>query len=136
MQVANRLSTPPSLGRSDIYFLLNPLPADFLLYAMAKTDSQMVKRTISLYFTELKRIRVSLNGQDLRRLGFVPGPIYTEILQTVLQAKLEGKLVNRQEELDFVLKKYGPQQEDAEKRKVSLPKKKRVGEPSEKASGG
>ena len=135
MQVANRLSMPPSLGRSDIYFLLNPLPADFLLYAMAKTDSQMVKRTISLYFTELKRIRVSLNGQDLRRLGFVPGPIYTEILQTVLRAKLEGKLFNRQEELDFVLKKYGPQQEDAGKRKVFLPKKKRVGEPSEKASG-
>ena len=136
MQIVSRLSMPPSLGRSDIYFLLNPLPADFLLYAMAKTDSETVKKTISLYFTELKRIKVFLNGQDLRRMGFVPGPIYTEILQTALRAKLEGKLVNRQEEIDFVLKKYSPRQEDPERRKLSLPKKKRGGEPTEKTSAG
>jgi tRNA nucleotidyltransferase (CCA-adding enzyme) len=136
MQLVSRLSMPPSLGRSDIYFLLNPLPADFLLYGMAKTDSETVKKTISLYFTELKRIKVSLSGQDLRRMGFVPGPIYTEILHTVLRAKLEGKLVNRQEEIDFVLKKYSPRQGDAEKRKLSLPRKKRGGGPSEKTSTG
>jgi tRNA nucleotidyltransferase (CCA-adding enzyme) len=135
-QVVTRLSIPPSLRRSDIYFLLNPLPADFLLYAMAKTDSETVEKTISLYFTELKRIKVSLSGQDLRRMGFVPGPIYTEILQTLLRAKLEGKLVNRQEEIDFVSKKYRPRQGDAERRKLSLPKKKRGGEPTEKTSSG
>ncbi len=136
MQVVGRLSTAPSLGRSDIYFLLNPLPADFLLYAMAKTDLETVKKAISFYFTELKRIKVSLTGQDLKRLRFVPGPIYTEILQAVLRAKLEGKLVNRQEEIDFVLRNYSPQRKGEEKRKSLPAKKEKGGKPSEKTYNG
>ena len=136
MQVVSRLSTAPSPGRSEIYFLLKPLPADFLLYAMAKADLETVKKTISFYFTELKRIRVSLTGQDLKRMGFVPGPIYTEVLQAVLRAKLEGKLVNRQEEIDFVLRKYSPRRKDGERGKFPLPKNKKRGEPSAKTYNG
>ena len=136
VQGVSRLSQAPSLGRSDIYFLLNPLPTDFLLYAMAKTDSEAVKRNISLYFTELKRIKASLSGKDLRRIGFVPGPIYTEILQSLLRAKLEGKLVTRQEEIDFVLKKYNPRQESAEKQRLLPSARKKGEESSAKASTG
>jgi tRNA nucleotidyltransferase (CCA-adding enzyme) len=130
MQVAGRLSQSPSLGRSDIFFLLNALPADFLLYAMARGDSETVKKSISLFFTELKRVKVSLTGQDLKRMGYVPGPIYTRILEAVLRAKLEGRLLTRQEEMDYVLQEYPLRAEGREKKKV-IPSRKK----SEKESG-
>jgi len=136
MQVVNRLSAVASPGRSDLFFLLNPLPADFLLYAMAKADLETVKKNISLYFTKLKRIKVSLTGQDLKRLGFIPGPIYTEVLQAVLRAKLEGKLANRQEEIDFVLRKYNPRRKDEERGKSPVAKNRKREEPPEKAYNG
>jgi tRNA nucleotidyltransferase (CCA-adding enzyme) len=108
VQVAQRLSSQPFPGRSEVYFLLNPLPTDFLLYVMGRTDAEGAKKAVSLYFTNLKKVRISLGGQDLKRMGFAPGPIYKEILQTVLRAKLEGKLVSRQDELNFVSKKFNP----------------------------
>jgi hypothetical protein len=108
IQVVHRLFSLPSPGRSEVFFLLHPLPADFLLYAMGRTGEEGVKKAISMYFTELKRVKVSLGGKDLKKMGFVPGPIYAEILQAVLRARLEGKVSSRQEEIDFVLRRYDP----------------------------
>jgi tRNA nucleotidyltransferase (CCA-adding enzyme) len=106
LQVVNRISRSFSMKRSDIFFLLNPLPTDFLLYAMGKTESEDAKKSISLYFTGLKHMKVSLRGKDLRRMGYIPGPIYTEILQALLRARLDGKLHSRQEEMGYVLGNY------------------------------
>ena len=110
VQVAHRLSSSPSPGRSEIYFLLHPLPTEFLLYGMGRAEEERVKKAISLYFTELKRMKVSVAGKDLKKMGFIPGPVYTEILQDLLRRRLEGKISSRQEEVDFVLKKYNPRQ--------------------------
>jgi len=106
IEVVHRLSQTPHIKRSDLYFLLCSLPTDFLLYSMGGSESQETKKAISLYFTELKRVRTSLRGRDLKRMGFVPGPIYTEILHSILRAKLDGKLASRQEELEFVQQKF------------------------------
>ncbi len=106
IQVVEQFSRSSSLGRSDIYFLLNPLPTDFLLYAMGKTESEEVKKALSLYFTGLKPTRVSLRGQDLSRMGYAPGPIYAEIFQDLLRARLDGKLHSRQEEIEYVQQKF------------------------------
>jgi len=108
IQVAQRLSSQPFPGRSEVYFLLNPLPTDFLLYVMGRTDAEGAKKAVSLYFTELKKARISMGGQDLKRMGFAPGPIYKEILQALLRARLEGKLASRQDELNFVVKRFHP----------------------------
>ncbi len=103
--ITHRLSRTQK--RSEIYSLLNPLPTEFLLYAMGKTASEEAKKNISLYFTTLKNIRVSLRGKDLKQMGLPPGPVYTEIFQALLRARLDGKLATREEELDFVRRKYG-----------------------------
>ncbi len=104
--VVYRLSQASHMKRSNLYFLLCSLPTDFLLYSMGGSESQETKKAISLYFTELKRVRTSLRGRDLKRMGFVPGPIYTEILHSILRAKLDGKLASRQEELEFVQQRF------------------------------
>lgn len=136
LHVVGRLSHSPALGRSDLYFLLSQLPTDFLLYAMAKADSEPAKKAFSLYFTELKRIRVSLTGQDLKRMGLVPGPVYTEILRALHRARLDGKLANRQEEIEFVQKKYTSQPKREERRKRNLLPKKAGKEKQEEVSTG
>jgi len=117
LRVTHRLSSPTPLGRSEAYFFLHPLPADFLLYAMGRTDSERVKKTISLYFTELKKTKPSLGGRDLKKMGYEPGPLYGEILREILRAKLDGKLPSRQDEVDFVLKRFNPSLPSAKKKK-------------------
>ncbi len=48
-----------------------------------------------------------ITGNDLIMMGLTPGPIFKEILTTVEDAQLEGRLTDRSEALEFVKKRYG-----------------------------
>jgi tRNA nucleotidyltransferase (CCA-adding enzyme) len=75
---------------------------------MAITRQEKIKKAISHYFTNLRSISVSLKGKDLKKMGVAPGPIYREILQAALYARLNGKLKTYEDELDFA-RKYAQQ---------------------------
>ena len=43
-----------------------------------------------------------LTGEDLKAMGFRPGPLFKEILQAVEEGQLDGRLTRREDALDFV----------------------------------
>ena len=49
-----------------------------------------------------------LRGKDLIEMGYVPGPIFAEILRQVEDAQLGGELTSRQAAIDWVKQKYCP----------------------------
>ena len=87
---------------SSIYKHLAVFRIELILYMMAATKHETVKRSISNYVTRLKYINTSVTGKDLKKMGLEPGPIYREILQAVLDAKLNGQLKTPNDELNFV----------------------------------
>ncbi|MEE8300339.1 MAG: CBS domain-containing protein [Desulfatiglandales bacterium] len=93
--------------RYSIYRTLSPLPAEVLLYAMAKTKREKTKRAISTFFTKLKGTEVLLKGKDLIAMGFKPGPSFKEIFEGVLEAKLEGDVSTKEDEIEFVKDRFG-----------------------------
>lgn len=105
-QVEEVLMRSPSLKPSEIYFLLRPLPAEFLLYTMGRTSSAEARKAISLYFTTLKPVKILLKGKDLKKLGYSPGPIYNKIFQDLLRARLDGELHSYSDEVAFVQKLF------------------------------
>jgi len=48
-----------------------------------------------------------LTGEDLKRMGFSPGPVFREILGTVEDAQLEGELTSVEAAEDFVQRRFG-----------------------------
>jgi poly(A) polymerase len=48
-----------------------------------------------------------LRGRDLIAMGFIPGPIFQEILKQVEEAQLGGELVTREEAMTWVGKNFG-----------------------------
>ena len=87
---------------STIYKHLAVFRIELILYMMAATKHETVKRSISNYVTRLRYINTSVTGKDLKKMGLEPGPIYREILQAVLDAKLNGQLKTPNDELNFV----------------------------------
>ncbi len=73
---------------------------------MAKTSRPSTKRSFSLYFTQLRGVKLHITGRDLIKLGIPPGRIYTKILDGLLEAALNGKIAGREEELRFIKKKF------------------------------
>lgn len=89
------------IKNSVLYEKLTGFKTEPILYMMAATRQERVKRAISLFFTRLRQVQTALTGEDLKGMGLEPGPIYREILQKVLNQKLNGRLKTRDEELDF-----------------------------------
>jgi tRNA nucleotidyltransferase (CCA-adding enzyme) len=87
---------------STIYRGISVFKMELILYMMAATKNEALKRSISNYFTQLRHIETSIKGKDLKKLGLEPGPIYREILEAVLDGKLNGRIKTRSEELAFV----------------------------------
>jgi len=95
------------LRASEIYDIMDPLPTEARLFMMAKTEDEEIKRLISLYFTSLKNVRTALRGRDLISMGFEPGPLFREIINALLMARLDKKIESREDEVAFVRRSYG-----------------------------
>jgi len=93
------------LDNSTLYEKLSSLKIEMILYLMVCTRLRRVKRAISNYVTNLRDVSISITGKDLMNFGLKPGPTYRKIMTAVMQAKLNGRLESRSDELNFV-KKY------------------------------
>ncbi|MDY6952633.1 MAG: CBS domain-containing protein [Thermodesulfobacteriota bacterium] len=91
---------------SVLFRKLDHFRTEVLLYMMASTLREEVKRAISHYYTRLRTTTTLLKGDDLKEMGFKPGPMYRKILDSLLDARLNGLLKTRQDEEAFVLQHF------------------------------
>jgi len=95
-------------NNATLYTLLLPYDTETLLYLMAKANSEKVKRLISTYFTKLKGTKIQLRGRDLLKIGLEPGPIFKEIFDRLLEAKLNGLVKTKEDEIRLVRDFFQP----------------------------
>ncbi|MCD6305520.1 MAG: CBS domain-containing protein [Deltaproteobacteria bacterium] len=100
----------------ELYTLLLPCGTEALLYLMAKAKSEKVKRLISFYFTRLKGARPLIDGNDLIKLGLKSGPVFKEILDRLLEARLNHLTKTRDDEIHFVKEAFGHLLHEREKK--------------------
>jgi tRNA nucleotidyltransferase (CCA-adding enzyme) len=90
--ILRRLSRRPPLKPAETYRTLLGLSDEVLLILIAKTKSEPVKRQISACLTAYQRVKPSLTGHDLKKMGLKPGPLYRKILDRLLDARLNGEV--------------------------------------------
>ncbi|MGE5172380.1 MAG: CBS domain-containing protein [Betaproteobacteria bacterium] len=95
------------LPLSRVYDMLAPLDTEAILLMMAKAKQERAKKNISHYLMHLRNVKVIITGDDLKHLGIRPGPRYRQILAELLDAKLDGLVRTREEEIAFVKKLSG-----------------------------
>ncbi len=89
--------------RSDIYKVLHgSSPISLGIAASLSAPGSPVRRAIKLYFEELINVKVILTGQDLLKMGFKEGRELGQVLQALLNARLDQFVNNRQEEMAFI----------------------------------
>ncbi|MFP4158492.1 MAG: CBS domain-containing protein [Desulfobacterales bacterium] len=89
---------------SELYEILSVFSTELLLYMMAATGRQEIKKAISFYVTDLKDVEISVSGKDLKQMGLTPSPLFGKILRRVLREKLDDRARTRQEELELARK--------------------------------
>ena len=81
-----------------IYRILNGLYPEELIILMIKSDCSVIKERIEYFIDKLLTLELNINGNDLIELGLDPGPEIKDVLNRVWQARLEGKIEDREEE--------------------------------------
>jgi tRNA nucleotidyltransferase (CCA-adding enzyme) len=72
------------------------------LIVVAVKSPKKIRRQIWQYLTQWSKIHAPLDGNDLKKMGYKPGPQYKQILEDLLTATLDGKISNREEAKRFL----------------------------------
>ena len=65
-------------------------------------NDDIVKERIVNYLKKYKKESLYISGKELKELQIEPGPIYSQILNKLLCAQLDGEVKNKKDEIKFV----------------------------------
>lgn len=99
--VIKELKETSSPRPSSVCQLLGPIPREVLLFMVAKARSNRVSERLTSFLTKWRKVRTRIDGQDLKKLGYQPGPAFGQILTQVLKAKLDDQVITRADEIRY-----------------------------------
>jgi tRNA nucleotidyltransferase (CCA-adding enzyme) len=103
-RIIRELSSGKKLSSSRIYRLLEPFSHEAVLCIMARARSKIARNRVRKFFTKYNGMRLEIKGHDIQKEGIKPGPRYKKILERVLYRKLDGKLLTKRDELEYMRK--------------------------------
>jgi tRNA nucleotidyltransferase (CCA-adding enzyme) len=92
-----------SLKPSDIYDLLHKYDPAAVQVNVLALESSLARSRLELFLNTLRYVKVSLDGEQLQKLGIPPGPKIGKILQILHKAKLNGEVSTKADEEKLVL---------------------------------
>jgi len=91
-----------NLTNGTLYKKLHRFHQTAILVNLLESSAYLAKTHLELYLEKLQHTRTALSGEDLLELGITAGPLVRETLENLLEARLDGRVHSRQEEIEFV----------------------------------
>ncbi|MBD2560401.1 MULTISPECIES: CBS domain-containing protein [Nostoc] len=98
-------SLPKCQSPSQVVQLLRQYDLPMLIL-IALQSPREIRHQIWKYLTFWTNVQPLLNGNDLKKLGYKPGPQYRQILDDVVAATLDGVIKDRTEAEEFLAQHY------------------------------
>ncbi|MEW6447549.1 MAG: CBS domain-containing protein [Bacillota bacterium] len=101
-EVLGKLTVREAVGTSKLAQAVLSLPREaypFLLVLLSEEGYQDRFRKV---LTAVMDNKPAITGKDIKKMGYPPSPLYREVLDAVWQARLDGLVGSREEELEFV----------------------------------
>ena len=89
---------------SEVFRFLEPLSYEVIILIKAKFKNSSLQKHIEDFFGIYNGTHLYISGADLHKLGLTPGPYYQKIFHRVLNAKLDGLVKTKKEELRLINK--------------------------------
>ncbi|UNC92513.1 CBS domain-containing protein [Candidatus Contubernalis alkaliaceticus] len=93
----------PNIKPSRVYKLLEPLPLESMIFLSACSDNMRTWGYIKAYLEKFSSVTPYITGEDLKELGYSPGPLFKEVLEELKMARLDGLVKSRDEEVRLVI---------------------------------
>jgi len=109
------LRDPDGITMSELARQIMSIPREVYPLILTYLNNNASRKRFRQVLTAICYDMPSINGKDLRSLGYKPGPAFKRALDAVWQARLDGVVRTRQEEMSYV-KEYLAGYEGAIKR--------------------
>lgn len=96
------LRDPDGITMSEMARQVMSIPREVYPLILTYLTNNASRKRFRQVLTAICYDRPSINGKDLRSLGYKPGPAFKRALDAVWQARLDGVVRTRQEELSYV----------------------------------
>ena len=83
---------------SQIYHILKPLSLETIIFMRLISPQRNVHQNIDRFLTRYNQVGLTMNGNDLKRLGLVDGKRIGEVLKYLLDQKVDGKIKTKSDE--------------------------------------
>jgi tRNA nucleotidyltransferase (CCA-adding enzyme) len=115
--LATLLGRRRKISPREVYELLTPVPIGLLVFVLAEYSSKMkVRSKIFNYLFKYRPLRNQLPARELHLMGVAPGPQSDQILEKYFEARLDGKLRDRAQQLRYLQKLAGLLTREAQER--------------------
>jgi tRNA nucleotidyltransferase (CCA-adding enzyme) len=95
---------PPDAPPSEVTRALRPFTPRTLLTTRAYLTDEAAIDRLTHFVSEWRHVKTILSGADLQQMGVTPGPIYGQLLDALLSARLDGHLQSEADERTFLFK--------------------------------
>lgn len=89
------------ISNSQLYAGLHGLPVELLLYGLARSGQEELRRLVSHYLTRLAEVKLLVSGTELQTLGVPRGPAIRTMKERLLSARLDGLVASKDEEVEL-----------------------------------
>jgi tRNA nucleotidyltransferase (CCA-adding enzyme) len=77
-----------------------------LIFSLFENITSANIESLEYYINTICETKISTGGNELIRMGFTPGPIFSEILNDLYLQKLDGRITSIEDEFDYIKKHY------------------------------
>ncbi|WP_028317611.1 CBS domain-containing protein [Desulfobulbus elongatus] len=105
-RIAQEMQKRPFLRPSEIYWLLHELDIEGLLYLMTIARKRFIQQAVSLYVTTLRKATPLVGGDELKAMGYIPGPQFRAIRNHLIEMQLDGEVTSHDQALAFIRGAY------------------------------
>jgi tRNA nucleotidyltransferase (CCA-adding enzyme) len=101
-EIVEQLSCPRPMKMSEIAAVLRRISVEAYTFILASSTNEAVKERLKNYLARSRHNKLQINGDDIKKLGFSPGPHFKDALDAARDARLDGQVRTREEEINFV----------------------------------
>ncbi len=85
---------------------LDAIPPEVIVLTFVEVKNEDKRKLLSSYLSRWREVKPFLTGDDLIKLGFKPGPVFSEIMDTLKVARVRGEVGSREDEIKYVVQKF------------------------------
>lgn len=104
--IAANMLRRPHMKPSEIYWLLQDLNIEGLLYLFAIARKKFIQKAVSQFVTNLRNTQPLITGQNLLDEGYKPGPLFRTMLNHLIEAQLNGAVNSKSQAIQFLKSRY------------------------------